>query len=246
MKKRYLLIITAIIVSISLVACQDPTVTPSGDQKLPNPASVFCEENGGTLDLRTAADGSVSGVCIFADGSECDEWAYFRSECKPGDSLEKNDAEAQESTQAPESGWLTYTDEKLGYSFEYPADCTLTNNDDPRKNVEITGPLVENENWPMLYFNHPGEDEAYRPSEDADLAKWLTDHYLSAEPRVEDVQIAGVTAVHTRHERSPQSYAFDTYFFVKNGLLYSVTILHTGDKEDWQLYDHFLNSIQFK
>jgi hypothetical protein len=28
-----------------------------------------------------AADGSQSGVCVFPDGSTCDEWAYFRGEC---------------------------------------------------------------------------------------------------------------------------------------------------------------------
>jgi WD40 repeat protein len=37
--------------------------------------------------MRTDASGGVAGVCIFPDGSECDEWAYFRGECKPGDSL---------------------------------------------------------------------------------------------------------------------------------------------------------------
>jgi putative hemolysin len=51
---------------------------------LPNPASVYCEQNGGRLELEQDASGGVSGVCIFADGSECDEWAYFRGECKPG------------------------------------------------------------------------------------------------------------------------------------------------------------------
>jgi putative hemolysin len=23
-------------------------------------------------------------MCVFGDGSECEEWAYFRSECAPG------------------------------------------------------------------------------------------------------------------------------------------------------------------
>jgi len=50
---------------------------------MPNPASVYCEQNGDTLEIRTAEDGSQSGVCVFPDGSTCDEWAYFRGECGP-------------------------------------------------------------------------------------------------------------------------------------------------------------------
>jgi putative hemolysin len=53
---------------------------------MPNPASVFCEDQGGMLEIRTGADGGQTGACIFADGSECEEWAYFRGECTPGES----------------------------------------------------------------------------------------------------------------------------------------------------------------
>ena len=51
---------------------------------LPNPASKFCEDQGYTVEIRTAADGSQAGYCIFPDGTECDEWAFFRGECGPG------------------------------------------------------------------------------------------------------------------------------------------------------------------
>jgi hypothetical protein len=54
---------------------------------MPNPASVYCEQHGGKLEIVAAAEGSQSGLCIFPDGSKCDEWAYFRGECQPGDSL---------------------------------------------------------------------------------------------------------------------------------------------------------------
>jgi len=54
---------------------------------MPNPASVYCEQNGGKLELRQDASGGVAGICVFPDGSECDEWAYFRGECKAGNSL---------------------------------------------------------------------------------------------------------------------------------------------------------------
>ena len=49
---------------------------------MPNPASVYCEQQGYRVEIRTAEDGSQSGVCVFPEG-ECDEWAYFRGECSP-------------------------------------------------------------------------------------------------------------------------------------------------------------------
>ncbi len=66
-----------------------PTLPPAAPEKsnaaeIANPASVFCANNGGTSEIRSAEDGSQYGVCIFDDGSECDEWAYFRGECGPG------------------------------------------------------------------------------------------------------------------------------------------------------------------
>jgi putative hemolysin len=51
---------------------------------MPNPASVHCTDNGGTLEIRQDASGGEYGVCVFGDGSECEEWAYFRGECAPG------------------------------------------------------------------------------------------------------------------------------------------------------------------
>jgi putative hemolysin len=64
---------------------QEPEVTVAPDGiGLPNPASAYCEEQGGRLDMRTADDGSEYGLCIFTDGSECEEWTFYRGECEPG------------------------------------------------------------------------------------------------------------------------------------------------------------------
>ncbi|MFA5917791.1 MAG: DUF333 domain-containing protein [Candidatus Gracilibacteria bacterium] len=46
-----------------------------------NPASVKCEEDGGTLTIVTDSSGAQSGICTFDNGVTCDEWAYFRGEC---------------------------------------------------------------------------------------------------------------------------------------------------------------------
>lgn len=56
----------------------------SDEAGLANPASVYCEEQSYTLELRTDADGGQYGVCVFSDGTECEEWAFYRGECKPG------------------------------------------------------------------------------------------------------------------------------------------------------------------
>jgi len=75
----------------AVTAC-GPTQTPTPGEAtsqagIANPASVFCEANGGRLEIRTGSDGGQIGVCIFPDESECEEWAYFRAECKPRNAL---------------------------------------------------------------------------------------------------------------------------------------------------------------
>jgi putative hemolysin len=57
--------------------------TPAAGQ-IANPAAVYCGQNGGKSQIRTAADGSQTGACVFSDGSECEEWAYYRKQCAPG------------------------------------------------------------------------------------------------------------------------------------------------------------------
>lgn len=49
---------------------------------MPNPASVKCHDDGHKLKIRKDAQGNEYGVCINAQGKECDEWAYFRGECE--------------------------------------------------------------------------------------------------------------------------------------------------------------------
>ena len=53
----------------------------SEEVQIANPASVYCVQSGYTLEIRTSTGRSQYGVCIFPDGSECEEWAFFRHEC---------------------------------------------------------------------------------------------------------------------------------------------------------------------
>jgi putative hemolysin len=67
-----------------------PTATSTPDVLespvgLPNPASQYCEDQGYRLEIREESGGSTA-YCLFPDGSECEEWAFFRGECDPGTS----------------------------------------------------------------------------------------------------------------------------------------------------------------
>jgi putative hemolysin len=58
--------------------------SPAPSAGIANPASVFCTENGGSLQIRRGLSGEA-GYCVFSNISECEEWAFYRGQCKPGD-----------------------------------------------------------------------------------------------------------------------------------------------------------------
>ena len=122
---------TFLTILIALTSCT-PQTPPKPDSvptdipqpNMPNPASAYCEEHGYRLEIRTAADGGQAGYCIFPDGSECDEWAYFRNECGP-------DGQASPPTEFPTAipidpaayqGWWTYTHAVYNFTIMLPED----------------------------------------------------------------------------------------------------------------------------
>ncbi len=85
MKQQFLVSCVLLVVLVLGAGCVPvPTATPKPvGQDIANPASVNCVKQGGTLEIRKEANGEV-GYCHLADGSECEEWALMRGECKPG------------------------------------------------------------------------------------------------------------------------------------------------------------------
>jgi putative hemolysin len=88
---KRLCIVLLLVAALLIAACggkakpttfQSPLPTPGAG--LANPASTFCVDKGFQLEIRSAADGSQTGYCIFPDGTECEVWAYYRNECGPG------------------------------------------------------------------------------------------------------------------------------------------------------------------
>ncbi|MFO7548629.1 MAG: DUF333 domain-containing protein [Acidimicrobiia bacterium] len=83
MKRQILSVIVALSIVLALTGCAGAEDEGPASE-IANPASEFCVEQGGTVDIREGEDGQV-GVCVFDDGSECEEWAFYRGECAPGE-----------------------------------------------------------------------------------------------------------------------------------------------------------------
>jgi putative hemolysin len=134
---KSILTLTALTILIVLTSCtpqaQPTAVTVPTDisqPDMPNPASAYCEQQGYRVEIRTAADGSQTGYCIFPDGSECDEWAYFRGECGPADQSGSTSFPTEIPTPRPMDpadyqGWWTYTHPIYNFSIMLPEDWVV-------------------------------------------------------------------------------------------------------------------------
>ena len=74
--------LSGILILIGLTACtsvKSDTDSKNNQVGMPNPASKYCVDQGGKSEIRKAENGGSYGVCIFKDGTEEDEWEYFRS-----------------------------------------------------------------------------------------------------------------------------------------------------------------------
>ena len=72
----------AILVVTACTARSTPTSQPLVAVNLANPASKYCVDQGYRLEIRDEAGGET-GYCLFPNGSECEEWAFYRGECAP-------------------------------------------------------------------------------------------------------------------------------------------------------------------
>ena len=163
---------------ILLTSCATPPTQPTPDSvptdisqaDMPNPASVYCEQQGYRLEIRTAADGNQAGYCIFPDGSECDEWAYFRGECGPGAQGGETTSPTEIPTVRPidpagYQGWWTYTHAEYGFSIMLPEDWKVEEitTSDPLMNGHTLNLYTEGLNIRMT-FRRVGEDALLWPT----------------------------------------------------------------------------------
>jgi|GEM_PF-1349407 hypothetical protein len=167
---------------------------------LPNPASVNCEEVGGTLDIRDEGDGQV-GYCLFPDGSECEEWALLRNEC-PLDEKVEPVACTKEARLCPDGSTVG----RVGPNCEF-ASCSDPKIEDIFRNLNIksgdtiTSPLkITGEvrgswsfeaSFPIILTNWDGLIIAEVPAQL--LGSWMTSDFTPFEAELKFAKPANPT-----------------------------------------------------
>ncbi|MFM7028543.1 MAG: DUF333 domain-containing protein [Chakrabartia sp.] len=89
------------LILMCLAGCTSLPPPPKGPQAgMANPASIYCEQKGGSLRIEKDAQGGEQGVCRLPDGQECEEWALFRQACPAGLPSQEQPGQSQRPKEA--------------------------------------------------------------------------------------------------------------------------------------------------
>lgn len=66
--------------TLALAACAQTQQPAAPRVGMANPASVYCEQLGGTLLPRKQADGGEYSLCRLPDGRTVEEWELYRAD----------------------------------------------------------------------------------------------------------------------------------------------------------------------
>ena len=163
---------------------------------MPNPASQFCVDRGYQSEIRDEAGGQV-GYCIFSDGSECEEWAFYRGECGPAAAGATIEPLIEEVCNGQAQAMSHFLDDLIPTVTEEPLDdpvtgatgtgcqATITGTgvqfESPAAVVSVLADMLEEQGWtadPMFVADGPtGTAAGYRKGDQICLAAamWAPD-----------------------------------------------------------------------
>ncbi len=183
MKKIILFLLLTILIFV--VSCAKQIETPSDEKteeakpmQVANPASVYCIGQGGRLEIRTNADGSQTGYCIAPDGTECEEWSYYRKECSKKAEQNGEAAKKEAVLQPPTGPVSVYKGFWMPTAVYYPYDGqTMTDVESVKEsgaNIVSFGPTVKINSGGGVMYSQP-----FASLEDVDgqLSKLIEKYY---------------------------------------------------------------------
>jgi len=191
--KHVIFVVSLILVVFLVVACAaepEPTAIPTEPaSEMPNPASKFCVEQGYQSEIRDEAGGQI-GYCLFPDGSECEEWAFYRGECSPAAAGSALEPLIEEVCNGQAQAMSHFVDDLIPTVTEEPLDdpvtgatgtgcqATITGTgvqfESPAAAVSVLASMLEEQGWtadPMLVADGPsGTAVGYRKGDQICLA----------------------------------------------------------------------------
>lgn len=89
------ILLSILILTLTLYGCSSPQDYMLSEEEVQkeeikeqtgvsNPATLYCMNQTGTSWEVRENEAGQYGICIFPDGSWCEEWAYYRGHCTPG------------------------------------------------------------------------------------------------------------------------------------------------------------------
>jgi dipeptidase D len=197
---KHTIFVVLIVAALLVVACGgEPTPAPAPTEppaSMPNPASQFCVDRGYQSEIRDGAGGQV-GYCIFPDGSECEEWAFYRGECGPATGRSTIEPLIEELCNGQAQAMSHFLDDLIPTVTEEPLDdpvtgatgtgcqATITGTgvlfESPAAVVSTLGSMLAEQGWtadPMFVADGPtGTAAGYRKGDQICLAAamWAPD-----------------------------------------------------------------------
>ena len=75
-----ILIVSVFILTFFMLTYLKEKTEKNSSLETSNPASNYCIDNGGNIEIRTNPEGGQYGVCIKNE-KECEEWQYYQGGC---------------------------------------------------------------------------------------------------------------------------------------------------------------------
>ncbi|MGB0114765.1 MAG: DUF333 domain-containing protein [Ilumatobacteraceae bacterium] len=76
-RSRHWILGAPLIAILAVAGCSSDGSDDDPETEEANPASVYCVDQGGEVEIVDTDDGEA-GVCHLPDGTSVDEWEYFR------------------------------------------------------------------------------------------------------------------------------------------------------------------------
>lgn len=100
-----------------------PNKVPT-EAAIPNSASKNCLDKGGKLEMREETAGTL-GICKFTDGTECEEWKFYRNECQKGQTTKADVSHSYQGLISRKGNSFVFkTNSGIEYSLRLPDNAS--------------------------------------------------------------------------------------------------------------------------